>query len=343
MHGPSARSVAGIILAAGKGTRMKSALPKVLHPLAGLPMLEWVVEALRSAGIGPLCLVLSEDTQGFDAYLAANKDLSVAIQKNRQGTGDAVAAAAWSFNGVKPAPYAAGHVLQGTPIDARHVLISAGDTPALGAAALNAFVDQALDAKAPISVLGMKIPEPFGYGRMVLDGSKLRAIIEEKDADASTRRIDVVNTGIILAEKELLFDLLAELKPNNSQNEYYLTDCVKLAWQRGLQVHAHVSEAWTEFLGINDRAQLSRVEAVLMRRKLDALMLTGVTVRLPDTVYIDQSVTIAPDAEIGANVTLRGKTDIGARAQIGAGSVLENVRVAAGEKVPPLSVKIGVT
>lgn len=332
--------VAGIILAAGKGTRMKSSLPKVLHPLAGRPMLTWVVDSMRATGVDSICLVLSEDIQDFDPYLKKNPDLRVAIQKNRQGTGDAVASTAWSFAKVKPAPYAAGRAHQGTPIDCDHVLISAGDTPALHPSSLQAFIDTCRDQKTQLGVLGMRIPDPFGYGRMVLDGTKLRAIIEEKDADQPTRRIDVVNTGIIFAERELLFDLLADLKPNNSQQEYYLTDCVKLAWQRGITVNAHVTDRWQEFLGINDRSQLANVEAVLVRRKLESFMLNGVTVCLPATVFVDEDVTVGADAEIGANVTLRGKTTVGAGARIGAGSVLENVAVKDGEVVPPLSVRV---
>lgn len=341
-NGPSI-TVAGIILAAGKGTRMKSGMPKVLHPLAGRPMLTWVVDSMRATGVGSICLVLSEDIQGFEPFIAQNKDLRVAIQKNRQGTGDAVAATAWSFAGVKPAAYAAGRAHQGDPIVCDSVLISAGDTPALQPSSLQAFIDASREAKASLSVLGMRIADPYGYGRMVLDGTKLRAIIEEKDADASTRRIDVVNTGIIYASRELLFDLLADIKPNNAQQEYYLTDCVKLAWQRGLTVHAHVADRWQEFLGINDRAQLANVEAVLVRRKLEALMLSGVTVRLPETVYVDRDVEVGIDTEIGSNVSLRGKTKIGSGAHIGAGAVLENAVVKDGEVVPPLSVRIQTT
>ncbi len=339
----NSRSVAGIVLAAGKGTRMKSAVPKVLHPIAGKPMLGWVLDAMRGSGIGASCLVLSEDLVGFDEFLAKDPDLAVALQINRQGTGDAVAAASYCFAETTPAPYAAGKAhrqRRGKPIDATHVLISAGDTPALDAGSLAGFIDACVDAGAQLGVLGMRVPDPRGYGRMILDGSKLRAIVEDRDADPSTRRIDVCNTGIIFGEKNLIFELIRELKPNNSQKEYYLTDCVKHAWQRGLPTHAHVSDKWQEFAGINDRAQLAAVEAVLVRRKIEAMMLSGVTVHLPDTVYVEDGVEVGPDSEIGPSVCLRGKTKIGAGARIGAGSVLDGVTVKAGEVVPPLSVRL---
>lgn len=345
-----------LILAAGKGTRMKSTLPKVLHPVAGRPMLDRMLQILTDAGIKSSVVVLSEDLVGFERFLESHDQLGVAIQQNRQGTGDAVAASAWNFAGVKPAPYAAGRALKGKPIDCKYVLILAGDTPAVRAETLQAFISDVRASGAAVGVLGMRTLEPFGYGRMVTKGRDLLAIVEEKDADAEIKKIDVCNTGVILAEKTALFELLAQLEPNNTQKEYYLTDIVTVAVKRGLKAIAHVSDAWRDFAGINDRAQLATVERWIVDRKIASLAAAGVTCHSPATLYIEPEVAIEADAEIRSGARLAGSTRIasgavigagvsltnvivGARAVIGDGSVLSHCSVPAGEHVPPLSAR----
>lgn len=332
---------AAIVLAAGKGTRMYSAVPKVLHPVAGRPMVRWVLDALRGAGVGQTCLVLSEERQGFEDFLGAEKDLTVAVQKNRLGTGDAVAAAAWSFAGVTPAPYAAGQALSGPKIQSDFVLVATADTPAITQGEIRTFLEALQKSGHGLGVLGMRVPDPKGYGRMVSRGPELLAIVEEKDADAETKKIDVCNTGYIACETALLFGLLHELKPDNSQKEYYLTDVVKHARARGLKPFMHVAAEYRDFAGINDRAQLADVEHWLIKRKARELMAKGVSIHLPDTVYIEGAVEAEADADIGAGCRLIGQTKIGAGAQIGAGSVIQDTVIHPGEKVPPLSVRSG--
>jgi bifunctional UDP-N-acetylglucosamine pyrophosphorylase/glucosamine-1-phosphate N-acetyltransferase len=357
---PTARTIAGIILAAGKGTRMRSSLPKVLHKLAGRPMLEWVCGALRDAGVERQCLVLSEELDGFAPFLEERPELTVAIQKNRAGTGDAVASAAFAFAGVGKAPFAAGRVLTGTAITATHALISAGDTPALSPATIKAFIEESLAAKAAVSVLGMRVPNPFGYGRMLIeaDGRTLTGIVEEKDATPEQRRLTACNTGIIFAETATLFGLVAALTADNAQKEYYLTDCVKHARSRGLVTHAVVVDDWESFAGINDRLQLAELEQRLVARLLARLMAGGTTVRAPQTVHVEAGVESEADVEVGAGAVLLGRTLLGKGSQVGPGATLTDVRVgpgaavgagsvlagcavAPGEKVPPLSVRLG--
>lgn len=354
----SGGAVAAIMLAAGKGTRMRSTLPKVLHPLAGRPMVSWIAAALSAAGVAPLCAVLSEDLTGFDLFLDQHPEIAVAIQKNRLGTGDAVAAAAYAFSGVKMAPFAAGRLHQGTPIAAPHVLIAPGDTPAIETSTITAFIEKSRARKAQVAVLGMRVPDPKGYGRMIIaDDGSLTQIVEEKDASPEQRLITACNTGVIFAETDVLFELVAGLMPNNAQREYYLTDIVAGARAKNLATYAHVVDDFESFAGVNDRVQLSGLEETLLARKRAELMRAGVTIHSPATVYVEHGVDIFSDAEIGAGAVLKGRTTIGGGAvigpnaviedatigpgaSIGAGSVVARVIIAAGEVVPPLTVRL---
>ena len=336
----AASGVAGLVLAAGKGTRMRSALPKVLHEVAGRPRLEWTLRCLDDAGIDKICLVLSEDRGGFAPFLAKWPDLNVAVQRNRQGTGDAVAAAAWSLAGVQPPPFAAGYAAQGQPLECSYLLIMAGDVPAVQAASLRDFVAAAKASAVPMAVLGMQMADPTGYGRMRISSDVLQDITEEKDADVATRSIDICNTGIYLVDKQLLFALLPGLKPQNAQGEYYLTDCVKLARSQGHRVLAHVASESGQFAGINDRAQLAAVEAMMIRRKRQELLAAGVGLQLPETIYVEPGVEVGNDTLVAAGCHLSGVTRIGRGCVIGAGSILKNIVVPSGEHVPPHTVRI---
>jgi bifunctional UDP-N-acetylglucosamine pyrophosphorylase/glucosamine-1-phosphate N-acetyltransferase len=348
--------VSGLILAAGRGTRMRSNLPKVQHALAGRPMLVWVLEAMKAAGAWPGCVVLSEEQDGLGSVLGSYPDLRIAVQKNRLGTGDAVAAAAGAFAGTSPAPFAAGYLRAGSPLASRYILIAAGDVPGVNPSTLRAFVDEVRTRGAAVGVLGMTPPDPTGYGRLVHDGGQLVRIVEDRDADARTRAITLCNTGLIAAETAALFSLLHELSPAKSQREYYLTDVVRHAADRRLKTVAVAGADWREFAGVNDRAQLAEVESWLIQRRLRALMLSGVTVRQPETVYIEADVDVAPDATLYPGCRLCGAARIGpgatigpgaviaggavgAGACVGAGSVLTASTISAGEQVPPLTVR----
>jgi bifunctional UDP-N-acetylglucosamine pyrophosphorylase/glucosamine-1-phosphate N-acetyltransferase len=349
--------ISSIVLAAGKGTRMKSVRPKVLHTLAGRPMLGWVVDALAKAGVDHGTVVLSDELDSFEPFLAAHPKLNVAIQEARQGTGDAVAAAAFAHADVERPPFARGRLHRGSKLSSKAVVICAGDTPALDPTTLARFIEECSASNAAVGVLGMRVPDPKGYGRCVTQDGQLLAIVEERDATPEQRRIDVCNSGVIWARTAELFRVLGTLTPSNAQAEYYLTDCVAMARKAGLATTVVITDDWESFAGVNDRRQLAEVETVLVRRALFALMASGVTIRLPDTVYMEPQVVCGPDTEIEPHVHVAGATTIGAGCLIGSGARLDGVRVGdgakigpgcvltggrvgSGERVPPLSVRI---
>lgn len=353
---------AAIILAAGKGTRLRSVLPKVLHQVAGRPMLGWVTQVLKAAGFAEQCVVLSEDLGDFKSFLAREAGLRVAIQQNRLGTGDAVAATAWSFAGAQPASYAKGYALAGqgpaSLITSRFVLIAAGDVPGMRSSELAAFMTAFQQSGAAVGVLGMRVPDPRGYGRLVLGhNDELLEIVEEKDASPDVKRLDICNTGVMAVETATLFRLLQVLTPNNAQSEYYLTDIVRHARRQNQRAMAYLAAEHRDYAGVNDRQQLNEVETWLLKRLRQGLMASGVTLRLPETIYIEADVGVEADTEIGPGCRLAGRTHvgagsrlgshavvtdcrIGAGARIGDGAVLEGCIIAEGTVVPPLTVRV---
>lgn len=274
MSGAKAR-VAGLVLAAGKGTRMKSPIPKVLHQIAGKAILDWVIGCLREAGYRDMCVVINDDIAANADFRAAYGDLTLCAQRGQRGTGDAVASAAHGIRGARVATYTQGALIQGSPVDCTHVLICAGDVPGMRSSVLRDFVDECLATGSPLGVLGMDVPEPKGYGRLVMEtrgsGDDARRvlvkIVEEKDADEATRRLTVCNSGVVFAEARLLFELLADLTPANAQNEYYLTDIFALGRERGHSAHVYTAPDWTAFLGINDQDQLKAIERTMLARR----------------------------------------------------------------------------
>lgn len=334
-------SVAAIVLAAGKGTRMKSELPKVLHPLSGTPMIGHVIKAIRSVGIGPICAVIGGELELLSRYLKNFDPITLTEQIARLGTGEAVACAAFGLKGLHPPPYAQGRHLAGPLIESSHVLICAGDTPALDAEILGQFVSFCMERKSRLAVLGMQHPRPFGYGRLVRnEQGRLEAIVEEKDASPAEKSLDLCNSGVIFAELAKLFSLLQLLKPENAQKEYYLTDCFRLSSKQGVPADVFITERYEAFDGVNDREQLARLEERLQRRAKERWMREGVTFRLPDTTYIEDSVTLGRDLDVGPSCTFLGSTQIGHGSKIGGHVVLKNVIIPAGSTIPPGTVRL---
>ncbi len=263
----NSREVCAIVLAAGKGTRMKSPLPKVLHEIAGRPMLTWVIQALRAAGVHTSVAVVGGDLQPFQSVLAEYPDLVICEQKQRRGTADAVAAAWVAFAGVTRPVYADGAILRGEPVSADYVIVCNGDAPNLNPSTIRAFCDSMVARNVDLAVIGMRHPRPFGYGRIVQDDEgNLTKIVEEKDADEATRRIDLCNSGVVLGRTGVLFDLLGQVTTNNSQNEYYLTDCFALAQKHGKSVQVYETADWQGFEGINDPQQLAALSQIMQGR-----------------------------------------------------------------------------
>jgi len=287
-------SALAIILAAGKGTRMKSDLPKVLHRLAGAPMLAHVLRAAQAAGIKRASLVVGPDMDEVgQAGLAVNPKLEIFIQPNQLGTADAVKAATPAFEGARGP-----------------VLVLYGDTPLLRAETLKAVLGE-LDAGADLVVIGFEAADPTGYGRLLFDEKgRLAGIREEKDASAAERALTLCNSGIMaFRSSEALAGLLSRIGNDNANGEYYLTDAVALARADGLQARIVLSNA-EEVLGVNSRAELAVAEAVLQWRLRNAAMANGATLVAPETVFfsydtaIGRDVTIEPNVTIGPGVTI---------------------------------------
>ncbi len=335
-------TIAAIVLAAGKGTRMKSELPKVLHKVCGTPMIGRVLKTLRSVGLDKFCVVVGGDIPRLEAYMdTLDIPLTLTAQTERLGTGEAVACAGFGFADTAVPTFARGHFLQGNAIKSDYVLICAGDTPALKANILSEFLSYCKLNQSLLAVLAMDHPQPFGYGRIIQDSNgQLTGIVEEKDANPDQRRVTLCNSGVIFANRKHLFDLLAKLKPLNAQGEYYLTDCFELSKAAGKPAHVFVSKDFSSFDGVNNREQLVHIETKLQTEQKLKWMQAGVTFRLPDSTYIEDSVQFGADCEIGPQCTLLGTTTIGEGSEIGSHVVLKDVNIPPGTVVPAGTVRV---
>jgi bifunctional UDP-N-acetylglucosamine pyrophosphorylase / glucosamine-1-phosphate N-acetyltransferase len=283
-----------IILAAGKGTRMKSDLPKVLHRLAGAPMLAHVLRAAAAAGISKAGIVVGPGMDAVgEAGLAVDPGVVVFVQPDQLGTADAVKAASPAFEAAKGP-----------------VIILYGDTPLLRAETLKAVLGE-LDAGADLVVIGFEAEDPTGYGRLLFDAhGRLAGIREEKDASAAERALTLCNSGIMaFRSAETLAGLLARIGNDNAKGEYYLTDAVALARDGDLQARVVLSNA-EEVLGVNSRAELAIAEGLMQKRLRGAAMDHGATLVAPETVFfsfdtaIGRDVTIEPNVIIGPGVSI---------------------------------------
>jgi bifunctional UDP-N-acetylglucosamine pyrophosphorylase/glucosamine-1-phosphate N-acetyltransferase len=317
--------VTAVILAAGQGTRMKSARPKVLHELCGRPMLHHVVHAALAAGAAEVVVVVGHGRDEVRASLEAafGERVRTAVQDAQQGTGHAVRCALPSLGEA-----------------AERVLVLYGDTPLLDPAEL-AGLGRALDEEptAPLAMLTVRVADPTGYGRILRAardrGGRVVRIVEHRDASAEERAIDEINPGIYLAHVAFLRDAVGRLTPNNAQGELYLTDIVEMASATAAVATVACRDA-ASVAGINDRAQLAAAEELLYARIADAHRRAGATLRAG--VHVDASVVVEPDAVIEHAVVLRGKTRIGAGARVDVGSVLTDVTVAEGAVLKPYTI-----
>ena len=313
--------LACLILAAGKGTRMNSSRAKVLHRLLGLPMVSYPVQRAQELGATPIVVVLGYQLREVEQALAAQHGagaVTVVEQAEQKGTGHAAR--------LGLAPLAGWDGL---------VLILIGDAPLMRPETLAALVTEARRTGG-LSLLSARVPDPTGYGRIVrLANGRVGGIVEHKDCTPEQRRIDEINAGIYAAPAAFLREATAALQPQNAQGEFYLTDVVARA-AASIGASAVVAAA-EEVQGINDRRQLADAEKVLTRR-LVGRWLEHATFRDPETVRIEAQVTIEPDAEIGRNVSLRGRTRIGRGATVDDGVVLTDTVVGEGAEVRPYCV-----
>jgi len=306
-----------VILAAGKGTRMKSAVPKVLHRLAGKPLLGHVVDAARALGAARIVVVHGHRAEAVKAAFP-DPDITWALQAEQLGTGHAVQQAA------------PGLAASGT------TLILYGDVPLVQPGTLHALVEAA--AQGALALLTVALPDPTGYGRIVrgADGS-VQAIVEHKDATPEQRAIHEIYSGIMAVPARRLKAWLALLDNRNAQNEYYLTDVVKFAVADGCQVLGHCISDALQVAGVNSPVQLAELERAHQRRVAHALMEQGV--RLADPARIDVRGTVAcgQDVDIDVNCVFEGTVQIGDGVRIGANCVIANCRIDAGAVIHPFT------
>jgi bifunctional UDP-N-acetylglucosamine pyrophosphorylase/glucosamine-1-phosphate N-acetyltransferase len=287
---------AAVVMAAGLGTRMKSATPKHLHPLLGRRLVDWVVEAVRPLGADPLVVVVAPDA--VDAFQGMNVD--VAVQPQPLGTGDSLRAAREAVG------------------DAKQLLVVSGDHPRLSDGLLRALVDDQRASGATATVLSFEPTDPLAYGRIVRDGDgRLRQIVEHADADEAQRAIHEVNSSIYVFEADKLWPALDRIEPANAQGELYLTDAVRLLVEGGEEVTVFKAPDADEVEGVNTRAELADAAAFLRARVNREHMLAGVTIVDPQTTWIDPDVELEADSTIHPFTILRGKTRVAAGAQVG--------------------------
>jgi bifunctional UDP-N-acetylglucosamine pyrophosphorylase/glucosamine-1-phosphate N-acetyltransferase len=300
-----------VILAAGKGTRMKSARPKVVHSLAGRPLIEHVLRVADALQPESTSLVIGH---GADEVRAALKDrprLEFVIQSPQLGTGHAL--------------------LQAEPVlrdRTGTVLLLYADVPLLRSATLTQLLEIHRQADAAATVLSTELDDPYGYGRIVRDeGGRIARIVEERDASASERAIKEINSGIYAFSLDGVFDALRKLATDNAQGEYYLTDLVAEFRHRGRRVETLLLSSAAELRGVNSRVDLADLSRAVRDRKNRDVMQSGVTLEDPATTFIDEDVTIGADTIVGPNVRLEGRTKVGQRCRVHAGVRLTNAAV----------------
>jgi bifunctional UDP-N-acetylglucosamine pyrophosphorylase/glucosamine-1-phosphate N-acetyltransferase len=328
-----ANDVTAVVMAAGLGTRMKSATPKHLHPLLGRRLVDWVVQAARDAGVERVVVVTSPEAAG------AFPDDEVAVQHEPRGTGDAVRAAR--------------DVLADTTGD---VIVLNGDVPALRGETVAALLDTHRRESAAGTVLSFEPDDVRSYGRVVRDADgRLARIVEARDASPSELAVGEVNSGIYVFDAQKLWPLLDRLEPKNAQGELYVTDTLGLLVQDGERVAVHVAPVPWEVEGINTRVELAFVAGKLRDRLNEQHMLNGVTIVDPESTWIEAGVELAQDvtihpytvirggvriesgAEIGPFAYVRPGTTLGPNGKIGTFVEVKNSQVGAGAKIPHLS------
>lgn len=334
--------VAVVVLAAGKGTRMKSKLPKVLHKIGSRSMIEEVLATANKLNPEKVIVVVGYEAEKVKAILPEN--VTPVIQSSQLGTGHAMKQAIPELEGFHG-----------------HVVTLYGDVPLLTAETLKELLKKHKKSDAAVTVLTAKVDDPTGYGRVVRNGdSTFFKIVEHKDASQKERKINEINSGVYCFTSDALHDYLPQLTPQNKQGEYYLTDVLALACKDGKTVEIVVTNDPIEISGVNDRKQLADLFKVKNERKLNKLMRSGVTVIDPNNTYIDDDVEIGMDTTIEPGTILLGKCQIGSNVIIGPyttvvesdvldhatveRSVLEEVIVKSGAKIGPfLNIKKGST
>ena len=294
-----------VILAAGMGTRMKSKMPKVLHKVCGKPLSKWVIDASKAAGADKVCAVVGHKAETVKEVLGDVCEF--ALQAEQKGTGHAVMQAIDVIKNSKG-----------------EVVILNGDTPLITAETINKAIEYHKNNGNQATVITAILDDATGYGRIVRDndGSVLK-IVEQKDASEEEKKINEVNSGMYVFDAQSLVYALDKITPNNAQGEYYLTDTLEILLSAGKKIGGYAISDNDEIRGINDRVQLNEAEKIMQKRINEYHKRNGVTMRNPESVYIEDGVEIGNDTEICQNVTIKSGTKIGSDCVIGSGSMLD--------------------
>lgn len=303
-------TITAVILAAGKGTRMKSSMAKVLHEVFFKPMLHHVLDAVQAAGIEKTAIVVGHQRerviQCLDGYA-----FTPVLQEEQLGTGHAVLCAEQAC------------------ASADTILILCGDTPLIRPATLHAMISRHQDMHSPLTLMTTLVADPFGYGRIITnDNEQVTGIVEEKDATPAQRQIREVNAGIYLVDRRFLFMALKQVGTDNSQGEVYLTDIVAIANGQGHAVNRFIHSESVDVLGVNSRVELAQAHAALQRRRNTELMLSGVTMYGPETIYIAHNIPVGEDTVIHPGVQITGNSSVGIGCLIETGASLHDCTVA---------------
>jgi bifunctional UDP-N-acetylglucosamine pyrophosphorylase / glucosamine-1-phosphate N-acetyltransferase len=309
-------SIAVVVLAAGAGTRMKSSLPKVLHPLAGWPMVRHVLQTVTSLKPARIVGVIAP---GAKAVAGAFAPHPTVVQKKPLGTGHAARSALGALKGHRGP-----------------VLVVYADCPLITAATLQRLVDACRDQRAAVGVLGFYARDPSPYGRLIVRRGVLEKIVESRDADESEKAVDFCNSGVMCFDGTLFAKLLGAIKNRNVKREFYLTDAIGIARTAGHTAIA-LEGPETEFLGVNSRAELAAAEKVLQQRLRAAALEAGVSMVDPDAVWLSADTKLAPDVSIGPNVRFGTGVSVGPGTEILAFCDIEGVRIGRNARLGPFA------
>ncbi len=298
-----------VILAAGQGTRMRSSLPKVLHTIAGRPLVAHVIQTAQGLGAEKVAVVYGHGGEQVQQTIT-DTSLVWAEQAEQLGTGHAVEQAMFAMQ------------------ELDRVLVLYGDVPLTSTDTLNRLIAQSADTA--LSLLTVTLDNPAGYGRIVREAGQVTRIVEQKDATPAELEICEINTGILIANREKLAGWLARLESNNAQSEYYLTDIVAMAVAEGIEVTTAHPDAAYEVEGVNDRLQLAALERQHQKNQADQLMRQGVTLRDPARFDLRGTLQAGQDSELDINVLIEGEVTLGDRVRVGANTVIRNSQIADG-------------
>ena len=299
-----------VVLAAGKGTRMKSAIPKVLHRVNGKPMLALVLETARTTGPASTTVVLGHMADDVRAAFRDDPSVAFVVQEPQLGTAHALMQALPRLGGATG-----------------DILLLYGDVPLLSSTTVGALLARHRDDGAAATVLTAELEQPYGYGRILRHAGDIVGIVEERDATPAERSIKEVNAGIYVLALEPLTGAMAALAPQNAQGEYYLPDLVGIYRRRGLGVSTLTVRSADEIRGVNSRRELVEVSRLVRNAKIEELLAAGVTVIDPATTYVEADVQVGADTVLHPNVYLEGRTTIGGACEVHAGTRLVNATV----------------